>query len=701
MRTTPLRDARTPRAVAGDRLLRVDIQGLRAIAVIAVLVYHLWPRRLPGGFAGVDVFFVVSGYLIAGHLVRELRRTGSIRLGTFWAKRAKRLLPAASLVLIVSAGATMLWAPLSLRSQFLWEHVASAVNVENWVLAWNAVDYLAARNTASPVQHYWTLSVEEQFYIALPLLVLGAVLISRRSRIDPSHVVLAALATIGVAGLVYSVLLTNASPSTAYFSTVTRSWEFAAGALLSFAAFSPGRGLRWVLALGGGAALLASFLLLSGTTPFPGVAALLPVAGALAIIAAGPKSAFAVVSALPGVGFVGRISYSLYLWHWPIIVLVPLALGHAVGTPTKLVIAAVSVLLAWATVSVIEDPVRFSPKLLGGGRRPRTVALWTGAAIAAVVLVAGSGIARADAQIASSSARAAAIAENGAECFGAAALDPQLAPCVNQELDGVLLPSPSAAGQDDYNRTECWSRVGVEALAVCSVGPATGYDKRVFAVGDSHNNALLTAYEQVAALNNWRIDVAGHNGCYWTARVQDDAVEAYETACTAWKSNVTAYLHDQDPYDAIFATYSTNSWKVIPSPGETIESATVAGLTEVWSQQAARGTAILGIRDNAGAREDVVQCVERTGLDANSECAQNRGDALDRFDGITPAVAATPGAALIDLTRFTCTSEECLVVVGGAVVYRDQDHLTATFARTLGPYLARDAAAALALRGTP
>lgn len=698
---TSMQAASTSTSVLTQRTFRVDVQGLRAVAVTAVLVYHLWPNRLPGGFIGVDVFFVVSGYLITGHLVRELRRSGRIRLTPFWARRAKRLLPAASLVLLVSTVATLVWVPLSLRAQFLWEHLAASLNVENWLLAWNSVDYLAARNTVSPVQHFWTLSVEEQFYVLVPLLILAAVHIARSRRIPPTRVLFIIFAIIVLGGLAYSVALTLTSPSVAYFSTATRAWEFAAGALLSFGAFSPGRITRSVLAFAGVALLGAALLLLSATTPFPGVAALLPVLATIALIAAGPHSMFAAASSVPGVGFLGRISYSLYLWHWPLIVLLPYIIGREIGTVAKFAIIGVAVLLAWATVRLIEEPVRFSPTLLGGHRRPLTVALWSMVVVAAVAVLAGGGAVASTSAVADAAQRAAGIDPSTTSCFGAAAMDPALAPCTNPDLDGVLLPDPSAAGTDDDNRTECWSTVGVAALATCSVGPQSGYAKRVFAVGDSHNNALLTAYERVAALNNWRIDVAGHNGCYWTARVQDDPVQDYEDACTAWKANVTAFLDEQAPYDAIFATYSTNSWPVIPLADETVDSATVAGLTSVWSEQAARGTKILGIRDNPGAREDVVQCVEQHRTGANSFCAQPRSAAQGRFDGITPAVAATPGAALIDLSDLSCTADDCLVIVGNAVVYRDQDHLTSTFASTLAPYLAARAAAALDDRSPP
>ena len=154
-----------------SRGFRPDIQAMRAIAVLAVLLYHLWPARLPGGFIGVDIFFVISGFLIVGNLLREAESTDRIKLWPFWSRRAKRLLPAALVVLAATAIAVVVWLPQNYWVQYMREVIASALYVQNWVLAADSVDYMAQNNTASPVQHFWTLSVEEQFYIVVPIIM--------------------------------------------------------------------------------------------------------------------------------------------------------------------------------------------------------------------------------------------------------------------------------------------------------------------------------------------------------------------------------------------------------------------------------------------------------------------------------------------------------------------------------------------------
>ncbi len=221
--------------------MRREIQGLRAVAVLLVVLFHLWPGRVPGGYIGVDVFFVISGFLITSLLLREVDRSGSVSLGQFWARRLRRLLPASYLVLAVSAVGTLLFVPRLVWEQFFGEILGAGLYVENWVLAVNSVDYLAAENAPSPAQHYWTLSAEEQFYLVWPLLVLLGIWLARRATrrsgvpAVPRRAVFAVLAVGVVASLAYSLWVSATNPAWAYFVTPARAWEFGAGALLAFA----------------------------------------------------------------------------------------------------------------------------------------------------------------------------------------------------------------------------------------------------------------------------------------------------------------------------------------------------------------------------------------------------------------------------------------------------------------------------------
>src|SRR3954452_19283668 len=270
--------------------VRPEIQSLRAVAVALVLTYHFWPRLLPGGFVGVDVFFVISGYLITAQLLREIDRTGWISMSAFWARRARRILPPALFVLLFCAVATILFVPLNYWQQFFTEVRASTTYAQNWHLAAAAVNYFTADNPVSPVEHFWSLSAEEQFYVVWPLLILLVTGVTRIRALRAGRrslgLVIGALTLVSLA---YGIYWTAADPAAAYFVTPTRAWEFGAGGILALFAARPQLDTKTIAALSW-AALVAIGLAAatySDSTAFPGVAALLPVLGAVAVIHAG------------------------------------------------------------------------------------------------------------------------------------------------------------------------------------------------------------------------------------------------------------------------------------------------------------------------------------------------------------------------------------------------------------------------------
>ncbi len=669
---------------------RADIQGLRAVAVALVLLFHLWPNRITGGYIGVDVFFVISGFLITGHLVREFQSTGRIRLGRFWSRRAVRLLPASLVVIVASLIAVLVLVPASQIVQFVTEGAASAAYIVNWVLAAFSVDYLAADNLPSPFQHFWTLSVEEQFYVMIPLLLVVAAAVTRSQSLRMFRIVLGGAAA---ASLGYGIWLTATVPAVAYFSTFTRAWEFLAGALLALIPIALPRRVADVVSILGVAGIVASALLLDASDAFPGWIALAPVLATVAVIAAGPQSTIAHVSRVRPVLWLGNISYSLYLWHWPLIVLLPYATGRPLTTLDKIVIGTAAIILAWLSFRFVENPFRFRPQW-ATMRRPVVVFASMAASIA---LIAGASVAAATVTTARIEAADAAAQElladaTNSECFGAAAADPATG-CPPSPFGDALIPDPAAPAQDS-NRVECWTGTDSAELKVCQLGPESGYTRTLFAVGDSHNSTLLEAYEDLANEMNWRIDLSGRNSCYWSAREQDEPNPTRRAQCTEWKSRVTEWLNEQPPYDAIFTMHASSRWQAIPLNGETPQAATANGMSEVWATQTARGTKILAIRDNPVQRDDVKACVDLNRDDPNS-CALPRDEALAWYEGSADAVAATPGAYLVDFTPLLCNDTICPVVIGNAVVYADRDHMTGPFARTLTPYLAEAARAAL------
>ncbi|RIJ69733.1 acyltransferase [Nakamurella silvestris] len=282
-------------AVSSRSAFLPEVQALRALAVLFVVLFHLWPKQVTGGYIGVDVFFVISGFLISSHLLKEVAETGGVRLVRFWARRVRRLLPAAFLTLAVTLACVFLFVPTDLWKPSLKEVAGSALYVQNWVLARASVDYFAEDNAATAVQHYWSLAVEEQFYVIWPVLVLLTVLLLRRASIRVRTSGLAAgMAVVFAGSLAYSIHIAHSSQAAGYFSTFSHAWEFAAGGLLAMAypriaTFVLAQGGAWRAATSwvGWGVLVYSGLVFDGSTLFPGSAALLPTLGVVLVIAAG------------------------------------------------------------------------------------------------------------------------------------------------------------------------------------------------------------------------------------------------------------------------------------------------------------------------------------------------------------------------------------------------------------------------------
>ena len=695
--TAPVSDrlGATPGGLAGPRQVRPEIQALRAVAVLSVVLFHFWPLRLPGGYVGVDVFFVISGYLITSQLLREVERTGRVRLAEFWARRARRLLPAALLVLAVSAITLFALVPLALWRQFLGEILSSALYAENWTLAANAVDYFASSNAASLSQHYWSLAVEEQFYLVWPLLLVSAGYLATRLRASARRLFgLAVLVTLTLS-LALSIMVTPGSP-TAYFLTQTRAWEFGVGALVALAGTrlvpSAAPGWRIAASLCGMAAIGVAVFAFGPRTPFPGYAALLPVSGAALVIWAGTVrgglSPLRLYQLRP-VQAIGELSYSLYLWHWPLLVAASYAVAGPPGTVSldtgrltvgeKVGLLVAAIVLAWLTKRFIEDPVR-SPHsragLLARGR-PQWSLLAALAASLAVVAVVLSGVTALDARNANAQASIAAAAATGA-CVGAAVLDPSRS-CDNSHPTELIAPDPGSMSLDRGPGFACNAPSGAP-LSVCHFGSKSPTALSLALVGDSHAAAMMPALlDQLPSLG-WHLDTYLGSGCVWGnsegAHACDNRADLQQTL-------------EQTPYDVVLVTAS----RYAEGAGHRGRSASaadprVAGYREAWQPIIARGTKLIVIADNPSPPQSAVECLgSSTRASEAKPCAISRQTAFRLSDAPARAAAQLSGAQVIDLSSFYCTESECPMVVGNVAVYYDTTHLTATYDRTLGPYL--------------
>ncbi|MDR7380825.1 acyltransferase family protein [Promicromonospora iranensis] len=682
----------------GKTALRADIQALRAVAVLAVVLFHLWPNRLTGGYVGVDVFFVISGFLITSHIARDVD-AGRFSVTTFWARRMLRLLPASLLVLAVTAGGVWALAPIQHWEQWFREIAASGLYAQNWILAADAVDYLAAENVTSPVQHYWSLSAEEQFYLVWPLLIGLSLLVGRFLRRSSSAgqagrreswrpVAAGLLTLVVVVSLVTSVVWTEADQAFAYFITPTRAWEFGAGALLAFvpawgrSRTAAGRGgpagvVAWV----GLALIVISAIGFTSTTPFPGAWAAVPVLGTVLVIWARATDRFTTgLAGLAPVQFLGDVSYAVYLWHWPLIVLLPYATGHDLRTGDKLAILAATVLLAWATRTWIEKPVLRQRHRF----RPAPTFISAAVATALVLGVALAGVHAAREHVRAELAAVAALTSS--ECFGAASRPLSGPSCVNPDLDGVAVPAPDAAHSDvpELFRGRCAGTSKTDSQPKpCSVGAPDG-SVRVALIGDSHAVQYSAMLASIAERNGWELDTYSKGACPFSdvRRAQDDVLHA---ACTTWIERAKVMLVEGD-YDLVVTSQVSGvDWE--PPQGTSTEEFAEGGLASLWSGLADRGVRVVAVADVPRPMRGVLDCLQEPERDVTTDCRVSRADGL-LYDPQPGAVERLnrPDVTLLDLTDVYCDDRECLPVIGGATVYRDSNHLTNTFARTLEPY---------------
>lgn len=691
----PLSAPRADNTAAKPDQFRTDIQALRAIAVGLVLIYHLWPNRVTGGFAGVDVFFVISGFLISTHLLNRVPRTLG-DLGAFWGRRVRRLLPAALLVLGVTLVATRIVAPDTRWRDTALDAIAAALYAQNWRLAQTAVDYLAADNVASPIQHYWSLSVEEQFYLFWPILILALAAFARARGISTKVTVLGGLLVVVLGSLGYSIYATWAEPARAYFVTPTRIWELGVGALVAVGiqliaemrlSGRPGiratNRLRIIAAWAGLAAIGITAFRYTAATPFPGWRAMLPVLGAaIVIFAAAPQSKFSPTSVLNNrpVQWLGDISYSVYLWHWPIISLLPFVSGGKLGLLDKLVVLVVSLILGTLTKRYVEDVFRFGravPTLR------RTYAI--GAAAMAIVVALGA-IQLGELRIRSAAAEAAlqkAISGDN-PCFGAAALErgANCAPTSYQDL----LPRPADAPKDksDAYSDSCWVYPPFPTVKSCTFGDKDS-TVSIALLGNSHAGHWLPALQELAKQQHWKITTYLASECTpSTTPVEWDA-PAKQSGCLRWADNVQKEIIEGD-FDLV-VTSNRNGHVAVGTSRTDSQEAWVAGYRDYLKAFDEAKVNVLVIHDNPFPGKSIPDCLSAN-QDQLSSCDGTRDKWLPKDAQFAAAQELdSPRIHSVNLTESFCQEQTCPAVIGGVIVYFDGSHITATYARTLAPSL--------------
>ncbi|WP_448613870.1 acyltransferase family protein [Modestobacter sp. URMC 112] len=696
--TAGARTGTGPTATAGDPdragHFRGDIQGLRAVAVGLVVAAHLlgWPR---GGFVGVDVFFVISGFLITGLLLRELERTGRISFRDFYVRRVRRILPVALVTLLVTVAAMQLLIGGSRAQQTLVEAGFAAVFAANVHFAAAGTDYFAASAPPSPLQHFWSLAVEEQFYVVWPVLLLLVALAAARLARRPRPAVAVASAVVVVASLAWSVVGTTLSPETAYFSTATRAWELGVGALLAV-------GARRIAALPVPALTLAAWtgllgiaaaaLLVTDDTAFPGFAAALPVGGAALLIAGGSRAGRWAPGELflshQPFRYVGDVSYSLYLWHWPLFV-VATALVPLDSPVSRLALVAAALALAATSYHLVEQPVARSGWLLredekwrrhtsAGTSDHRPLTPRTAWAVGLSLLAAGT----VTGALLGTPTAATAVADTAddrpldEQIDGALTAEswPALEPSIDEVLSGSRTPEDvrPCAGAVDLDVEECtW-------------GPASA-DRTAVLIGDSTAVAYVPALQEFveSADGEWRVVSAAMNGCEFVD-VTIPHSTSVDAACPERKDDAVALVERLQP-DLVVVTHAYIGHE--DADGQELTPAAWATSLEGYLEQFSADAGELVLMAPPPQGRNPEECYTR--LSSPKDCVSSVNDEWSELAAAEEGMARSLGAVYVDSRPWFCSDDgECPIFVGSTLTRFDGLHVTADYARKIAPTMA-------------
>ncbi|WP_225437464.1 acyltransferase family protein [Arthrobacter sedimenti] len=668
-----------PKGRKSGSALRPDIQGLRALAVIAVILDHLlgWPS---GGFVGVDIFFVLSGFLITGLLLREYERTGRISFSGFYRRRIKRILPAAMLVLVLTvAGAFLVFNDARAKSTLV-DSVWALLFGANWHQAIVGTDYFAVGDPESPVQHYWSLAVEEQFYIVWPWLMVALFMVAARlfnSRDRPRLIAGSAMLALSIASFAWSVFETSTSPTTAYFSTFSRAWELGVGAFLACASTLLPRlpaALRPYLAWAGLAGIIASLFTINAETAFPGPSAALPVLSTALVIAAGTGAAthrgLAPLTNRVS-GYIGGVSYSLYLWHFPVIIIGTTLFGN--GPVQNAVMALVFTTGAIYAYHLVEDPIRRSDWLKDGwhGRRSRGAwiapatykmtafsllvvvtagAVWislipTKPSVAAVAPVPISGI-PADAA-ATTKPQMEALQANLAKALATPEWPEGLRPALDEALVSPQAPPDVAPCSDGVvDETQCtWGDPQAEHTAM-TIGNS---------ISMTYVEALRTA---LGTDDGWNLMSYGKFGC---PIVDSESIPVDE--CSERLDQTVDAINRVHP-DVVFIAGVEDG----PSAKIQLDKVTVS-------------TMFVFLPGPPGDN-DLSTCYTR--LSSPADCA---GSVQGNFGSVEKGLAKAFDGSYVDSSGWFCHEGRCPSFVEGTVMKLDARHMTPEYARYIAPVI--------------
>lgn len=644
---------------------RPDIEGLRAIAILLVVAAHAGVPGLQGGFIGVDIFFVVSGYLITGLLVGERERAGHIDLARFYARRFRRLLPALLLMLTVTALACYLILPASDQRDQAVAGAAAALWLSNMHFAFSNVDYFGASAETNLYLHTWSLGVEEQFYLVWPALI-GLLLVSRSKPMDSStRRLVRGMVVVGMASLVACVWFTAHAAHLAFYLMPTRAWQFAAGALVlllakrsktpaPIAQTTPLASIARNWSGVSGLALIACTLwVVDATTPYPGAWAILPTLGTVLLITAGCTDQSNLVTAWLSkrpMQAIGHVSYSWYLWHWPILVLGQIVFP-AHGLSQRLALVGLSLLLAVASYRWIEAPVRRNDRIV---RRPSLM-------IAGSLVVMALAVAGCTHWMGTTDSQLSATTPDG------------------KSPHRIETPIIYSMGCDDWYSSA--------DLKPCEFGNPEATQTAVV-IGDSIGLQWFPALERIFKNPDWRLVVLTKSSCPMVDRpIYYPRIGREYTECALWRERALNYIAKLNPEMVVMgsshtAAYTGTEW--------------VQGTQSVLARLAPHAKKIAILRSTPALPFSGPTClgsktIARSLMASEDICSSPSGDPQsERVAGwITEAALPWPNVHMINMNDLVCPDGICHAELSGLLVFRDTQHLNALFAATLAGPLAQ------------
>jgi peptidoglycan/LPS O-acetylase OafA/YrhL len=672
---------RTPPAAPPLRRFRPDIQGLRAIAILLVVLYHAGVPGIAGGYVGVDVFFVISGYLITGQLVRELAATGGISLTGFYLKRIRRLLPPAVVVIVSTVLVARVFAPPLFAIRVSVDAIFAAIYALNYRLAAEGINYQNAGAAPSPFQHFRSLGVEEQFYLCWPLLILFAALITKRWWRDLLAILF--LGVVGVSLYISQYLLATDAPMS-YFSVESRAWEFGIGAMLALASANLATirpMIRACLLAAGLGVIMFTGIRYNADTSFPGINAIAPAVGSALVIAAGcgRRLRMEIILGNPVMQWLGQVSYQWYLWHWPILIMVPYIWPHVTFTwPANLVLVALALGLAAITYYALDAPAR---KM----KFSRTFWAAAGAFLMAVAVVAGGAV---DSSL-TSMLTASGVTRTTTTAPARSAARSVTDPFSSTPASGPVYPSVLKAASDTPGYpADCIVDYDATTSPECLIGPdGTETDaaigpNRVVLLGDSHAGEWYPDIYGIARQNGWDTEVLNKESCPLASITTDNpALSGSYWECTQWRADMIKRLLSE-PRPRIIFIASLNYY--------TADNALLSrGWQETIQALRAIGAPIVYLHDTPYPNYNVPTCISGA-LNDWSSCSFARSVAF-HTDPLMSATAASHGlAARVNVDRYLCppADAKCPAVLGGILLYRDNSHVTNTAMSMLAPVVA-------------